>query len=116
MNKVSLNITENGNELSGELTRKTVMTISKKLIRQLLSKQTSILDLQQITRIDTAGLAWLFHLLEQASIENCQLSFSNVPDKLNKLISLSGVDGFFTYQYISKTNKYLRNPFGSYRN
>ena len=80
--------------LVGELTRHTVMQISKKNIKQLVAQQSSILDLQQVTRIDTAGLAWLFHLVEQARCASCELSFSNIPAKLDKLISLSGVEGF----------------------
>lgn len=94
MEKITLEVTENNSVLAGELTRKTVMHISKKNIKRLLAQSSLILDLQQVTRIDTAGLAWLFYLLEQASITRCQLSFSNVPAKLNKLISLSGVEGF----------------------
>ena len=94
VDKITLSMTENHSELTGELTRQTVMQISKKSIKQLVAKSSSILDLQQVTRIDTAGLAWLFYLLEQASSASCQLSFSNVPAKLNKLISLSGVEGF----------------------
>ena len=96
--KIALDITEKSNLLIGELTRHTVMQISKKSIKQLVTKQSSLIDLQQVTRIDTAGLAWLFSLLEQANRTNCQLSFSNVPAKLNKLISLSGVDGFLPIQ------------------
>lgn len=92
--KITLNITENNSVLMGELTRHTVMQISKKSIKQLIAQPSLILDLKQVTRIDTAGLAWLFYLLEQASTVSCQLSFSNVPAKLNKLISLSGVEGF----------------------
>lgn len=92
--KITLTITENNSVLAGELTRQTVMQISKKSIKQLVAQQFLILDLQQVTRIDTAGLAWFFYLIEKANSANCQLSFSNVPAKLNKLISLSGVEGF----------------------
>ena len=92
--KITLDITKNNIEVAGELTRQTVMQIPKKSIKQIVTQQCSVLDLQQVTRIDTAGLAWLFYLLEQASSNSCQLSFSNVPAKLNKLISLSGVEGF----------------------
>jgi len=92
--KITLDITENNTVLAGELTRQTVMQISKVNMKKLLEQPSLILNLQQVNRIDTAGLAWLFYLLEQASIANCQLSFSNVPAKLNKLISLSGVEGF----------------------
>lgn len=92
--KIVLNITAELVELSGELTRHTIMKITKKSIQQLFLPSSTILDLTNITRIDTAGLAWLFYLLEQASLANCQLSFANIPTKLDKLISLSGVEGF----------------------
>ena len=42
----------------------------------------------------TAGLAWLFYLVEQASKGDCELSFINIPTKLDNLIRLSGVEGF----------------------
>ncbi len=92
--KITLNITKNNVALAGELTRQTVMKIPKKSIKQILDLQSSVINLQQVTRIDTAGLAWLFYLLEQASSTSCQLTFSGIPAKLNKLISLSGVEGF----------------------
>lgn len=91
---ISLNSTVTPVELSGELTRHSIMQIKKESINKLLSSSAITLDLAQITRIDTAGLAWLFYLLEQASTLNCQLLFVNIPTKLNKLISLSGVEGF----------------------
>jgi len=94
VDKITLNIAKNNVEIAGELTRQTVMQIPKTTIKQIVTQQCSVLDLQQVTRIDTAGLAWLFYLLEQARSNSCQLSFSNVPAKLNKLISLSGVEGF----------------------
>jgi phospholipid transport system transporter-binding protein len=94
MKKITLNITTTGIELSGELTRHSIIQITKKSIKALFLPSSTTLDLAQIRRIDTAGLAWLFYLLEQASIENCQLSFTNIPTKLDKLIRLSGVAGF----------------------
>ena len=91
---IVLKMTTNNSVLVGELTRHTVMQISKKEIKKLVNQPSSIVDLQQVIRVDTAGLAWLFSLLEQANSMNCQLSFSNIPEKLNKLINLSGVEGF----------------------
>lgn len=91
---ITLNITNNNIVLAGELTRQTVMSIPKKSIKQIVDQPSSVIDLQQVSQVDTAGLAWLFYLLEQASQIGCQLTFSSVPAKLNKLISLSGVDGF----------------------
>ena len=94
MEKITLNITTTGIEFSGELTRHSIMQITKKSIKTLFLPSSTTLDLAQITRIDTAGLAWLFYLLEQASVDNCDLSFANIPSKLDKLIRLSGVVGF----------------------
>ena len=94
MNNVSLKISSDVSKVTGELTRQTVIQISKKSIKQLISQSRSILNLQEISHIDTAGLAWLFSVLEQANKAGCQLTFSHIPAKLTKLISLSGVDGF----------------------
>lgn len=94
VDKVTLSITQSNIVLAGALTRQTVMTIPKKSIKQVVAQQSSVIDLLQVTHIDTAGLAWFFYLLEQASKTGCQLTFSSVPAKLNKLISLSGVEGF----------------------
>lgn len=92
--KITLDITGNRIVLVGELTRQTVVTIPKKSIKQIVAQQSSVVDLLKVTHIDTAGLAWFFYLLEQASHTTCELTFSNVPVKLKKLISLSGVEGF----------------------
>lgn len=94
MAKIILNTTATPVEFSGELTRHTITKITKKSIKALFLPPSVTLDLAEITRIDTAGLAWLFYLLEQANIDNCRLSFANIPTKLDKLIRLSGVEGF----------------------
>lgn len=94
MAKITLNISATAVEFSGELTRHSIMQITKKNIKELLLPSFRTLDLAKVTRIDTAGLAWLFYLLEQANLDDCQLSFANIPTKLDKLIGLSGVEGF----------------------
>ncbi|HCH70555.1 MAG TPA: sulfate transporter [Colwellia sp.] len=94
MTKITLNITATAVEFSGELTRHSIMQITKKSIKALFFPSSVTFDLAKITRIDTAGLAWLFYLLEQASLDSCQLTFANIPTKLDKLIRLSGVEGF----------------------
>ncbi len=91
---ISLNITTSPVELSGELTRHSIMQIPKESVKKLFLPSSTTLDLVEVTRIDTAGLAWLFYLVEQASIGDCELSFINIPTKLDNLIRLSGVEGF----------------------
>ena len=80
--------------LQGELTRLTLTQVSIKAIKPLLAKPSALVDLQKVSKVDTAGLAWLFFLLEQAQQVNCQLRFANLPTKLDNLITLSGVEGF----------------------
>jgi phospholipid transport system transporter-binding protein len=79
--------------ISGELTRHTVAQIKKTEYVLWFEHGAIKVDLSQVSKADTAGLAWLFYLLEQATAYACQLSFCKIPDKLSKLIALSGVDG-----------------------
>lgn len=94
MAKITLNIATSAAELVGELTRHSIMQITNKSIKELFKPSSTILDLAKLTHADTAGLAWLFYLLERAEKDNCQLTFVNIPTKLDKLIRLSGVEGF----------------------
>lgn len=94
MAKIAFNTKTTPVELSGELTQHTLMQITEKQIKRLFASSSMVLNLAKVTRVDTAGLAWLFYLLEQASVDSCELSFVNIPTKLEKLICLSGVEGF----------------------
>lgn len=80
--------------LSGELTRHTLMQIPSHIVKSMASKTNALVDLKNVSKVDTAGLAWLFYLLEQAQLANCQLRFANLPSKLDNLINLSSVEGF----------------------
>ncbi|MEW6994157.1 lipid asymmetry maintenance protein MlaB [Colwelliaceae bacterium MEBiC 14330] len=79
--------------IHGELTRHSIVTINAKDYAHWFAHGAVKVDLKQVTKADTAGLAWMFYLLEQADKRSCQLSFSNIPLRLTKLITLSGVDG-----------------------
>lgn len=79
--------------ISGELSRHSVAQIKSNEYVSWFAHGAVKVDLCQVSKVDTAGLAWLFYLLEQAGKFSCQLSFSNIPEKLTKLITLSGVDG-----------------------
>jgi phospholipid transport system transporter-binding protein len=91
---ISVSIEKNTMSLKGELSRHTLMQVPNNIVRTLLLQTSALVDLQQVSKVDTAGLAWLFYLLEQAQQANCQLRFANLPTKLDNLINLSGVEGF----------------------
>ena len=74
----------------GELTRDNVMTIKKSQYQQLLSSDMQ-LDMTKTSKVDTAGLAWLFLVKEQAAKSGGNVKVINAPDDLHKLAKLSGV-------------------------
>lgn len=94
MTDISVSLNQDVAVLQGELTRHTLTKIPKKVVKSLFTQPSIMIDLQQVSKIDTAGLAWLFYILEQAQSANCQLRFANLPSKLDNLINLSGVNGF----------------------
>ncbi len=93
MSLISLTLNGEQGKFIGELTRHSVGTIPQSLSTQLLAQKTITLDLTEVSQVDTAGLAWLIFLVEQAEKGSCQLYFSNLPKRLEKLIELSGVNG-----------------------
>lgn len=93
MSKVNIILNHGTLTITGELSRHSVAHINNSEYANWLAHGAIKVDLSQVSKADTAGLAWLFYLLEQAAHHTCQLSFSNIPEKLTKLITLSGVDG-----------------------
>lgn len=84
--------------LTGELTRHTVPQLTDKQSKQLLNKPLVTLDLSKVSKVDTAGLAWLLLQIELAQAKPCQLVFAHLPSELIKLAELSAVDDFLIRQ------------------
>jgi len=80
--------------LTGELTRHTVPNLPLEKIQKSLSANKTVFDFKQVGKVDTAGLAWVCSLLEQANSKKCKLSLINFPEQLIKLAKLSGVENF----------------------
>lgn len=93
MSKANIVLNHGTLTISGELSRYSVADIKDSEYVNWFAHGAIKIDLSNIMKADTAGLAWLFYLLEQAVKHSCHLSFSNIPEKLTKLITLSGVDG-----------------------
>ncbi len=94
MTELCLTVKGNCATIIGELTRHTLNQLKSSTFTHLFEYDSVSVNLAQVNKVDTAGLAWLFYLLEQSGKSSCQLSFSHLPSKLHKLIELSGVDGF----------------------
>ena len=99
---IKLNLSDNGVTLSGELTRHTVPKLANKpatmlfnqIIKQAQQQNVFILDLNDVVKVDTAGLAWLLAQVEIAQANACQLTLAHLPSELIKLAKLSAVDSF----------------------
>jgi phospholipid transport system transporter-binding protein len=80
--------------VTGELTLKTVTKSFEKKSYQLLTKQIKLLDFKAVSKVDTAGLAWLLMMIEHAKKQSQLIHFINTPNELIRLAKLSAVDTF----------------------
>ena len=79
-------------QLKGKLTSNTIAALKNKAHRSIVTTDKVVVSLAQVSEVDTAGLAWLLFLVEQAKHHKCQLSFAELPEDLLKLAQLSDVD------------------------
>ncbi len=88
----------NHTQIKGELTLESVPLLKSQQIKEILTDTSVTVDLSLLTKVDTAGLAWLFLLLEKAQKNNCILTFQNASNDLLKLAKLSGVEQFLPHK------------------
>ena len=81
--------------LSGELGHETVAEIEFSKKFKLNDVNRIIFDLSAISRVDTAGLAWLIHTLSELQQQNKHLTLRNIPEQLQKLMQLVQVSQLF---------------------
>ncbi|KZN29487.1 anti-sigma B factor antagonist [Pseudoalteromonas luteoviolacea S2607] len=81
--------------VTGELTRDTL--VNESLLNQLLENAQSVLyfDLCEVSRVDTAGLAWLIHSLGKLKRQGVRLELKNRPEQLQNLMELGQVTNLF---------------------
>lgn len=90
-------ITETGNgqfAVTGELSKLTVPSVwrnANKLIQS--ATQNLVIDLQDVTRTDSAGLALLLEWMSLARKKDLQIHFRNLPAQLWDIAKLSDLEG-----------------------
>jgi len=89
---VSQIIVENANtwRLSGELSFATVGALLTEFTQRAAPTPPQVLDLCDVTRTDSAGLALLIELRGQT--KNAPMTFRNIPAQMLSLAILSGVE------------------------
>jgi phospholipid transport system transporter-binding protein len=81
--------------VSGELTRNSIG--SERLLNNTLLIKHKIIyfDLCDISRVDTAGLAWLIHSFAELKQQGTRLELQNPPEQLQNLMQLGQVTTLF---------------------
>lgn len=82
--------------LQGELTFDTVAALWQGSDALLAQGTNLVVDLQGVTRADSAGLALLVGLLRKAQQNGKSLKFTHIPEKLLAIAGVSGVAPFLT--------------------
>lgn len=89
------NKTAVGLMISGELDQNTLTkdywpTLGQNEKQSIVKIGAIEIDLANVERSDTAGLAWLINIVKDAKANKVMVSFKSVPDKLLNLAELSG--------------------------
>ncbi|CAM3804957.1 lipid asymmetry maintenance protein MlaB [Serratia silvae] len=72
--------------LSGELDRETLLPLWQQ--RELLLADKTVIDVAQLQRVDSSGLALLLHLREQRHPQGIEIKISGITERLQTLITL----------------------------
>lgn len=92
----SPSVSVQGIPLQGELTFTTVARLWENSDALLAQGTDLVIDLQTVTRADSAGLALLMGLMRKAQQHGKSLKFANIPEKLLAIARVSGVASFLT--------------------
>ena len=82
--------------ISGHLTLSTVSSLAVKFEKLILASPSGLkIDLSQVNKIDSAGLALLIRLLRLAKMNQKELQFTSLPQQLFALAKFAGVSQLF---------------------
>ena len=84
---------EGSYSLIGRMEFDTVAWLLKKSSREFADNGSITLDLDQVTSVDSAGLALLLRWIANARHESTQIRLLNIPEKLLSIARISDVDG-----------------------
>ncbi len=79
-------------KLTGALDRDMVPHLWKALQQWQPQNNQIEVSLQDVERVDSAGMVMLIHLIEHAKKQNCHIMLSFVPEQLRTLFQLSNVE------------------------
>lgn len=80
---------------SGQLSLESAIGALEAGLASLPTAGQCVIDLREVSDVDSAGLAVLIEWLAQARARGAHLEFSNLPPPLRSLAKLSGVEFLF---------------------
>ncbi|MCC2525258.1 STAS domain-containing protein [Vibrio coralliilyticus] len=89
-----LSVSDGHYQITGALDRESVPALWRSLCNWKVTSPTIEISLEQVERVDSAGMVMLIHLLEHAKKQNCHIMLSFVPKQLLTLFQLSNVEEF----------------------
>lgn len=103
VNQSQLDFTMDGGVicLSGELDRFTVATLDKKVRLKRISDEKLVIDLANVSKVDSAGLAWILKAKATADQAGQLFSLNQAPQQLLVLAKLSGIESLIGTQSLS---------------
>jgi phospholipid transport system transporter-binding protein len=78
--------------LQGELVFESVPAVLKHAGARMLGREQLEVDLRDVTRADSAGLALLVEWLRESEIAGNEIRFVNVPDQLLSIARVCGLN------------------------
>ncbi len=81
---------ENTLVVQGAVTVSNVTALTQEGIA-LLNNDRLLVDLQQVTEVDSTVISMLFEWLREANKKNCHLEFTRLPASIESLVQLYGV-------------------------
>jgi phospholipid transport system transporter-binding protein len=76
----------------GELNMSSVPQLLQDMAGFFSTGESKVVDLAEVSRSDSAGLALLLEWLAQARQNNAKLSFKNLPEQMQAIIKISGLE------------------------
>lgn len=82
--------------LRGELTRATIMHVWRERTQWLRSQSSLQIDLEKVTKVDSAGIAFLLETLTFLNQHQQELRLCNVGQQVRDIAAVSGVTGLLS--------------------
>ncbi len=92
MADAAIRVGETGWLLSGELNFETVPALLQHRGVQMEAGKNLTIDLAEVTRVDSAGLALMIEWLRESERKNLDMTFTNVPEQLLSIARVCGLD------------------------